>query len=191
MYCARIQSSLFVIYLLLWKKVEEMYGNQNNSTQIFLLKGDVAAFQREARSFVQHLGDPTVVWNELDVYRAHTTDVAVSLKRAEKDLGDPTAMWNELASLSPDYEDLKSHILMTQNFFLIPACLPPFNVVRRRVMDLDMKATMHESRVYALSHWSIKAKGYKGKRHDLKCEHYVKIGHLGIGHTKDRCWILH
>lgn len=81
---------------------------------------------------MQHLADLNVVWNELDVYRAHTIDVVALLKRAEKDLGDPTAMWNELASLSPDYEDLKSHILMTQNFFLIPAYLPPFNVEVRR-----------------------------------------------------------
>lgn len=58
-------------------------------------------------------------------------------------------------------------------------------------MNLDTKETMQESRAYTLRHRSVKAKGYKGKHPDLKCEHYVKIGHLGIGHIKDRCYILH
>ncbi|XP_070679284.1 uncharacterized protein [Malus domestica] len=132
----------------LWKQVEDMYGNQNNSARIFHLKRHVASLQQEAKSFVQHLGDLTTMWNELDIYRPHTTDV-VLVKRAEED-----KIFQLLASLSPDYENSRSHILMNPE-------LPSFSSVcatiqreevRRRVRNLDTKASMQESRAFASSH---------------------------------------
>lgn len=56
---------------------------------------------------MQHLGDLTTMWNELDVYQPHIVNVAVLLKKAEED-----KIFQLLASLNPDYEDLRSHILM-------------------------------------------------------------------------------
>ena len=57
------------------------------------------------------------MWNELDVYRPHTKDAAILLKSAEED-----KIFQLLASLSSDYEDLRSHILMN-------AELPTFTCV--------------------------------------------------------------
>lgn len=45
--------------------------------------------------------------NEIDVYRPHTTDSTVLLKRAKEE-----KIFQLLASLSSDYEDVLSHILM-------------------------------------------------------------------------------
>ncbi|KAM1793030.1 hypothetical protein ACFX12_036826 [Malus domestica] len=66
----------------LWKQVKEMYGNQNNDARVFQLNKNLASLQRESEAFVQHLGSLTTMWNELDVYRPHTTDAIVLIKRA-------------------------------------------------------------------------------------------------------------
>jgi hypothetical protein len=41
------------------------------------------------------------MWNELAVYRPHTTDPIILLKQAEED-----KIFQLLANLSPEYEDL-------------------------------------------------------------------------------------
>ena len=93
--------------LTLWTTVKEMYGNQNNSARIFQLKKDISNLQQEGKTFVQRLGSFTSMWNELDVYRPHTTNPTVLLKKTEED-----KKFQLLASLSLEYENLRSHILM-------------------------------------------------------------------------------
>lgn len=160
-----------------------MYGNQNNAARVFQLKLDIADLQQEGKPFVQHLGSLTSIWNELDVYRPHTTDATVLLKRVEED-----KIFQLLASLSSNYEDLRSHILMNVE-------LSSFNIVcaaiqreefRKKVMNMENKPSIFETRAYVSNLRQVKEKTYKGKRPDLKCSYCD-----GIGHVKDRCWVLH
>ena len=169
--------------MTLWKNLKEMYGNQNNAARVFQLKKDIAGLQQEGKPFVQHLGKLTTMWNELNVYRPHTIDSAVLTKRAEED-----KIFQLLASLSPEFEDLRSHILMNPD-------LPSFSSVcatiqreevRRKVMTLDMKANIPEARAYFSNQKLGEERGYKGKKTGLKCSH-CDAG----GHSRDRCWILH
>ncbi|XP_068332838.1 uncharacterized protein [Pyrus communis] len=69
----------------LWKQVKEMYGNQNNYARVFQFKKVLSSLQQGGKAFVQHLGSLTSMWNELDVYRPHTIDATVLIKKAEKD----------------------------------------------------------------------------------------------------------
>ena len=172
----------------LWKDVKEMYGNQNNSARVFQLKRDIANLQQEEKSFVQYLGSLTSMWNELDLYRPHTIDAAILSKRAEED-----KIFQLLANLSAEYEDLRSHILMNSD-------LPSFKQVcatvqreelRRKVMKLEVSTNLSDSRAYATSHKSQEERVYRGRRPELKCSHCSSIGRSGIGHTRERCWILH
>ncbi|CAN6695474.1 unnamed protein product [Malus baccata var. baccata] len=167
----------------LWKNLKEMYGNQNNVAWVFQLKKDIAGLQQEGKSFVHHIGMLTRMWNELNVYRPHTIDAEVLLKRAEED-----KIFQLLASLSSDFEDLRSHILMNAN-------LPSFSSicatiqreeVRRKVMNMEVKSNLPETKAYASNYKSIEERSYKGKRRDLKCSYCNNAGHL-----RDRCWILH
>ena len=57
----------------LWKAVEEMYGNQNNAARVFQLQKDIFNLQQDGNSFIQHLGRLKSKWNELNIYRPHTT----------------------------------------------------------------------------------------------------------------------
>ncbi|XP_070660494.1 uncharacterized protein [Malus domestica] len=91
------------------ESVKDMYGSQNNSVRIFQLKKSVASLKQGDHSFVQHLRSMKSMWNELDMYRLHTTDSAVLLKRPDED-----KVFQLLASLGAEYEDLRSHLLMTQ-----------------------------------------------------------------------------
>ncbi|KAM2649986.1 hypothetical protein EV1_014035 [Malus domestica] len=93
---------------LLWESVKEMYGNQNNAARVFELKKSLAGLKQGDQSFIQHLGSMKSMWNELDLYRPHTTESAMLLKRADKD-----KVFQLLASLGAEYEDLHSHLLMT------------------------------------------------------------------------------
>ncbi|KAM1655781.1 hypothetical protein ACFXTH_007764 [Malus domestica] len=69
----------------IWKALKDMYGNQNNYSRVFQLKKDIASVQQEGKTFVQHLGSLKTMWNEMDVYLPHTTDLTILLKRAKED----------------------------------------------------------------------------------------------------------
>ncbi|KAM1140550.1 hypothetical protein ACFX13_041313 [Malus domestica] len=88
------------------------------------------------------------MWNELDMHRPHTTDSVVLLKRADED-----KVFQLLASLGAEYEDLRRHLLMTQE-------LPSFTSVchavqreetRRRMMNIHPKSNS-EARVFTINH---------------------------------------
>ncbi|KAM1501485.1 hypothetical protein ACFXTO_026964 [Malus domestica] len=164
--------------LILWTTVKEMYGNQNNAARIFQLKKDISNIQQEGKSFVQHLGSLRSMWNELDVYRPHTTDSSVLLKRTEED-----KKFQLLSSLSSEYEDLRSHILMNPELpsFTSVCATIQREEVRRKVMNNGIKTNVTEARAYLTNE-----KRYKGKNPHLKCLHCDNIGHV-----RDKCWILH
>ncbi|KAM2855117.1 hypothetical protein FF1_025475 [Malus domestica] len=166
----------------LWESIKEMYGSQNNAARIFQLKKDIAGLKQGDRSFVQHLGSINSMWNELDMYRPHSTDSVVLLKRADED-----KVFQLLASLGAEYEDLRSHLLMTPE-------LPSFNGVcqavqreetRRKVMHIDSKSNP-EARVFSSYHKNIGENFFASKKADWKCTHCNMKGHL-----RDKCWILH
>ncbi|KAM2987193.1 hypothetical protein FF2_007383 [Malus domestica] len=162
----------------LWNSVKDMYGNQNNYARVFQLKKDIACIQQNGKSFVQHLGRLKTMWNELDMYLPHTTDANTLLKRGEED-----KIYQLLGSLSSEYEDLRSHILMSQE-------LPTFKSVcgivqreeaRMKAMNGESSSRPTEALAYVSNH-----KIYKGKNSHLKCTYCN-----GVGHVEEKCWILH
>ncbi|XP_070667819.1 uncharacterized protein [Malus domestica] len=167
----------------LWKQVKEMYGNQNNAACVFQLKKNLASLQKGSKAFVQHLGSLTNMWNELDVYHPHTTDATVLIKRAEED-----KIFQLLASLGPEFEDLRSHILMNAELpsFTGVCAIIQREEVRMKVMNQETKDSVSETRAYVSSNKHPESKVYKGKRPDVKCNYCDSLGHI-----KDRCWILH
>lgn len=64
--------------------------------------------QQLGKRFVQLHGSLKRMWNELEVYRPHILDVAILRKGVEEDI-----IFQLLASPDPEYEDLRSHILMS------------------------------------------------------------------------------
>lgn len=167
----------------LWKAVEEMYGNQNNAARVFQLQKDISNLQQEGNSFIQHLGRLKSKWNELNIYRPHTTVAKELRQRAEED-----KIFQLLASLGPEYEDLRSHILMSSELPTLTSICSTIQreEVRRKVMNADTKATASESKAFASNSRSTEHRVYKGKRPDLWCTYCEHQGHL-----KDTCWILH
>ena len=167
----------------LWNQVQEMYGNQNNVARVFQLKKDISSLQQAGKPFVQHLGSLTSMWNELDVYRPHTTDATILIKRADED-----KIFQLLASLGPEFEDLRSHILMNSELssFSGVCAIIQREEVRKKVMSQETKTSISETRAYISNNNRFDAKTYKGKRPDLKCNYCDNTGH-----TRDRCWILH
>lgn len=142
---------------------------------------ELSIIQQEGNSFVQHLGELKNMWNELGVYRPHTTDATILLKRAEED-----KIFQLLASLSSDYEDLRSHILMNSELpsFISVCATVQREEVRRKVMNNDTKMHTSEARAFSSNHKQTGEKGYKGKR--PICSYCNDLGHL-----QETCWILH
>ncbi|CAN6712609.1 unnamed protein product [Malus baccata var. baccata] len=123
------------------------------------------------------------MWNELDVYLPHTIDPIILLKRAEEDI-----IYQLLGSLSPEYEHLRSHILMSQE-------LPTFNNVcatiqrekaRKKVMNTEHSPRLTDSQAYALNYRHSEAKVYRGRNTHLKCKYYDVVEHV-----EEKCWELH
>ncbi|KAM1569161.1 hypothetical protein ACFX10_034312 [Malus domestica] len=159
-----------------------MYESQNNATHVFQLKKNLANLKQGEQAFVQHLGSLKNVWNDLDLYRLHTTDSAVLLKIADED-----KVFQILASLGPEYEDLRSHLLMTHE---LPSFASMCQAVqreetRRKVMRVEIK-TNSEVRAFNVNHKSAGDKQFKVRRSNWKCTYYN-----GGGHLRDKCWILH
>ncbi|KAM1227292.1 hypothetical protein ACFX2J_006522 [Malus domestica] len=155
-----------------------MYGSQNNAALDFQLKKDISNLQQEGKPFVQLLGSMKSMWNELEIYRPHTTDATLLRKRAEED-----KIFQLLSSLDSEYEDLRSHILMnTELHSFTSICVTiQREEVRRNVMNIGTKANVSEARAYL-----INEKKYKVKHPNLKCQHCNYTSH-----AKETCWMLH
>ncbi|KAM1294032.1 hypothetical protein ACFX13_014435 [Malus domestica] len=167
---------------LLWESVKEMYGSQNNAARVFELKKSLAGLKQGDQSFVQHLGSMKSMWNELDLYRPHTTESAVLLKRADED-----KVFQLLASLGAEYEDLHSHLLMTPK---LPSFISVCHAVqreetRRKVMHIEPKFSS-EAKVFTSNHKISGERFFNGKKADWKCTYCNFKGHL-----LEKCWILH
>jgi hypothetical protein len=123
------------------------------------------------------------MWSELALYHPHTVDVAVLKKQDEKD-----KIFQLLSSLGPDYEDLRSRVLM--NFDLSSLANVCATIQReeacKKIMNPKPRITLPETRVYVVIRQIKSNKSYKGKRPDLKCTYCHNLEH-----TIGRCWTLH
>ncbi|VVA22856.1 PREDICTED: UBN2_3 domain-containing [Prunus dulcis] len=67
----------------------------------------IADEKQKETSFAVHLGNLKRMWNELAIYRPTTIDLKILQQRAEED-----KLFELLANLKPEYEQLRSQILM-------------------------------------------------------------------------------
>lgn len=94
----------------LWNSIEELYGNQYNAARIFELKWKIAAIEQGGKMFIEHLSHFKKKGDELSMYRPHTTDAKILLKRTKED-----KRFSLPISLKLEYENLKSHILISSS----------------------------------------------------------------------------
>ncbi|GLJ53720.1 hypothetical protein SUGI_1146300 [Cryptomeria japonica] len=167
----------------LWDSIAELYGNQNNAARIFELTLEIAAAQQGEKTFSEHLGKLKKLWDELNLYRPHTTDAKTLLKRAEED-----KIFSLLSSLKPEYEYIRSNLLMDATLpTLVGVCdTIQREETRRKTMSSESKTSTEKIESNVL----LAEKDDKRKPHffnkNMNVSRYKKIGH-----TKDRCWELH
>lgn len=167
---------------ILWESIKEMYDSQHNAARVFELKKSLAGLKQGNQTFIQHLGSMKSMWNELDLYRPHTTESAVLLKRADED-----KVFQLLASLGVEYEDLRSHLLMTPE---LPSFVNVCHAIqreetRRKVMHVEPRSSS-EARVFTSNHNSTSERPFNGRKADWKCTYCNTKGHV-----REKCWILH
>ncbi|GLJ22118.1 hypothetical protein SUGI_0415020 [Cryptomeria japonica] len=179
----------------LWDSIAELYGNQNNVAHIFELTLEIAAAQQGEKTFSEHLGNLKKLWDELNLYRPHTTDAKTLLKGTEED-----KIFSLLSSLKPEYEYIRSNLLMDATLPTLAGVCATIQreETLRKTMRSESKTSTEkiESNVLLAEkddkrkpHFSDKnmnVSRYKGKKELYQCDHCKKIGH-----TKDRCWELH
>ncbi|KAM2882470.1 hypothetical protein COP2_015447 [Malus domestica] len=167
---------------ILWESIKEMYGSQHNAARVFELKKSLAGLKQGDQTFIQHLGSMKSMWNELDLYCPHTTESAVLLKRADED-----KVFQLLASLGVEYEDLRSHLLMTPE---LPSFVNVCHAVqreetRRKVMHVEPRSSP-EARVFTSNHNFTNERSSNRRKADWKCTYCNTKGHV-----REKCWILH
>lgn len=86
--------------------VKLLYGHQNNIARVCELQRAIADEKQKETSFAVHLGNLKRMWNELAIYCPPTMKLKI-LQRAEED-----KLFELLANLKPEYEQLRSQILM-------------------------------------------------------------------------------
>jgi len=106
------------------------------------------------------------MWSELALYRLHTIDVAVLKKQDEKD-----KIFQLLSSIGPDYEDLRSRVLMNSDLLSLANVCATIQreEAYRKIMNQEPIITLPETRVYVVIRLMKSNKSYKEKRPDLKC----------------------
>ncbi|XP_026416018.1 uncharacterized protein LOC113311392 [Papaver somniferum] len=172
--------------------VASLYGLRNNAARVFELKREIAEAEQGTKSFTEHFGYLKKKWDELDTYRPHTTDARTLLKRVEED-----KIFDVLSSLKPEYESLRSTILMSADLpSLSSVCATVHREeTRKKVMNPVSKCTVDLDAAESsalLSSRDDKRRAMdknsraKGKREVFHCDHCNKIGH-----TKDRCWDIY
>ncbi|XP_026408129.1 uncharacterized protein LOC113303313 [Papaver somniferum] len=169
----------------MWDSVAELYGNQNNAARIFQLQHEIAAATQGDKPFIEHYGNLKRMWDELAIYRLHTIDPKVLLKRPEED-----KIFSLLHSLKPEYKALKSHVLMNSTVPSLSSICATIQREenRKEVIDFKIAPVREESSALAVERgksYGNRNKG-QGKREIYRCDHCNKTGH-----TKDRCWQLH
>ncbi|KAK9190616.1 hypothetical protein WN943_019223 [Citrus x changshan-huyou] len=131
----------------LWDSISELYGSNNNSARVFELKCEIAVAEQGDKTFSEHLGYLKKLWDELNMYRPFTADPIVLQQRVEED-----KIFSLLSSLKPEYENLRSNILMAPK-------LPSFSIVcqtiqreetRKKTMNADVKVTSEKLESHAL-----------------------------------------
>ncbi|GAV89243.1 LOW QUALITY PROTEIN: UBN2_3 domain-containing protein, partial [Cephalotus follicularis] len=114
----------------LWDSIKEHYGN-NNISRVFELQQEVTK-QLHTQYFNEHLGLIKKMWDELKQYRPEAATVDEYVIREEQD-----KLVMLLASVRPEYEDVKRQILMITP---LPSFATVCNTIqleetRRRVMN--------------------------------------------------------
>ncbi|KAI9182752.1 hypothetical protein LWI28_028584 [Acer negundo] len=179
----------------LWYSLTEFYGNQNNATRIFELKTEITAAEQGDKTFSEHLRFLKKLWDELNIYRPHTTDERIILQRVEEN-----KIFSLLNGLKPDYENLRSNVIMGSQ---LPSFSNVCNAVqrektRRKTMKVETEPFSKKFKSHALASEKNDKKNHpssekgkntyqnKGRKGSYHCDHCGKNGH-----TKDRCWELH
>ncbi|XP_042509122.1 uncharacterized protein LOC122084752 [Macadamia integrifolia] len=121
--------------LALWESLKEMYGHGDNASRIFELQQELTCSkQGPSQSFTEHLGNLKKKWDELHQYRPTTQSVTDYVKREEQD-----KIFQLLASIKPEYEDLKRQVLMSST-------LPTFATVCSIIQREKTRRQSHEHR---------------------------------------------
>ena len=134
------------------------------------------------------------------MYHPHTIDATVLQKRTKEDW-----IFQLLASLSPNFKDLRSHILMNLELpYLKSVCATiKLEEIHRKMMSWDTNSRAANARVYhakamsrsensgmsdyhALPWQATDERTFKRKWLDLKCSYCYNIGHL-----TNRYWQLY
>ena len=178
----------------LWNAIRNMYGNQNSAAWIFQIHHEITNLHLDNRPFVQLLGNLKSLWNELEIYHLHTYDVVVLRRRTEED-----KIFQLLASLSSDFEDLRSHILMNPELPSLQSVTATVQreEIHRKVMNHETQSRTAANRGYHvktmprseysnsgmpehafLSKQAGDGRSFKGKCSELKCNYCHNTGHL-------------
>jgi gag-polypeptide of LTR copia-type len=151
---ASIEPSLSKMFLYtksakeLWKKIENMHGQQNNYNHIYQLKQEIYQAKKDNKSHTEYLVELTAKFDELDEFLPLTTDPKEIEKRREQDKIDIY-----LGGLDSSYEAVRSQILLSTE-------LPSFSAVvamvhredeRMIAMNPELQEPRHARENQALS----------------------------------------
>ncbi|XP_031489855.1 uncharacterized protein LOC116257354 [Nymphaea colorata] len=180
----------------IWDTLKEMYSEQNNLTRVYQLQLDIANLTKDSKQTSLYLNKLRSLYDELAQYRPATADADIYQKRFEED-----KIFKVLVGLGPDYESLRSQILMTTP-------LPNFNQVcqaiqredtRRKVMNPTSKTELYEEnheKMACLARFKSSTRktdsqnqndesNFQRNRSRLKCTYCKKTGH-----RREKCWEL-
>ncbi|KAJ4753730.1 01P13-1 [Rhynchospora pubera] len=169
----------------LWKKIETMYGSQNNHAHIYQLKQEIYRAKKGSNSNTEYLIELQAKFDELDEYLPPTDDPIEIQKRQSYD-----RIYIYLGGLDDSYDALRSQILASDP-------LPSFAEVVAKIHNEDSRrVAMHYPHVPSHDNHAMAAKvghrnphpssGTEKKGAPSHCTHCNKDNH-----KRDQCWFLY
>ncbi|CAH9099281.1 unnamed protein product [Cuscuta epithymum] len=168
-----------------WETLQKTFGNENNLSRVFELKGAINSLAQDGEEFTKHLGKYRSLWSEFESLRPNTIDPEVLAERREQD-----QVFGLLLTLDPSYKDVIAHLLRSSKLPIME------EVCAQLKKEEGSMGLFGRKKEIAMAHKADEVNAnramYKGgerkygERFSGECDHCKKPGH-----KKSQCWILH
>ena len=167
----------------LWNAVNKHFSQRKNHAHICRLKKEIHHLTQNQRTIIQYISDLKRKWEELNLYRAPTTDPNIIKEREQE------RVYQFLSGLDETYEPVRAQVLLATELPTLDDAMALLQGEEsRRIVMGGTSGVQQKQEAQAMAvlrpNPNFGAKGGIGNT-TQKCEHCKKEGH-----EKAKCWFL-
>ncbi|KAK3031945.1 hypothetical protein RJ639_036229 [Escallonia herrerae] len=172
----------------IWENVKETYSDNENTSELFEIKGILHNLQQGDASVTQYYNLLTRYWQQLDMFEKITWDCQLDKKKYDQ-IVEKERIFKLLLGLNKDLDEVRGRILGTKP---LPSLREAFSEVRReecrKKIMMGRPGFQNSGESSALAAYGTNYKGSDNQPHKGRpwCDHCRRPGHI-----KEKCWKIH